>query len=118
MARTNFESLEVYRRAEDLADALWEIVVHWDPFAKGTVGEQLVRAADSVPANLAEGSGRGTVRDKQRFVRIGRGSLYETQNWLRRAYRRKLLDEQQVDALKPQVDALAPMLNAYLRSIQ
>ena len=118
MTRTNFESLEVYRRSEELADTVWKIVAQWDPFAKSTVGKQLVRAADSAPANIAEGTGRGTAKDRQHFVRVARGSVYETKNWLRRAYRRNLLTEEQVGTLKPHVDALAPMLNAYLRSIR
>jgi four helix bundle protein len=118
MTRTNFETLEVYRRSEELADLVWGVVIGWGPFAKSTVGKQLVRAADSAPANVAEGTGRGTVKDKQHFVRVARGSVYETKNWLRRAYRRSLLTDEQVGALKPHVDALAPMLNAYLRSIR
>ena len=81
------------------------------------IGKQLVRAADSVGANIAEGSGRGTFADNKRFVRIGRGSFHETQYWLRRAYKRQLLTSAQIDRLKPLVDELGPTLNAYLRSI-
>lgn len=117
MAKTNFENLEVYRRAERLADLIWDIVAGWDSFAKTTMGGQLVRAADSVAANIAESSGRGTAKDKQHFLRISRGSLYETKNWLRRAYQRGLLSESRIAELKPEVDALAPMLNAYFRSM-
>ena len=117
MTRTNFEKLHVYQMSEDLADTIWEIVTDWDFFARDTVGKQLVKAADSVGANIAEGTGRGTARDKRHFVRIARGSLYEAKHWLRRAYRRNLLTEEQIQQLKPLIDALAPMLNAYLRSI-
>ena len=117
MARTNFEKLEVYQLSERLADAIWDIVIPWDWLAKDTLGKQLVRAADSVGANIAEGSGRGTYKDNRRFVRTARGSLNETQHWLRRAYRRKLLNDEQVAVLKPLVDELAPRLNAYLNSI-
>ncbi len=117
MARTNFEKLRVYQLSEKLADEVWEIVLTWNVFAKSTVGEQLVSAADSVGANISEGSGRGTFADNRRFVRIARGSLSETQHWLRRAYRRKLLTEAQVDRLRQIIAELAPSLNAYLKSI-
>jgi four helix bundle protein len=76
-----------------------------------------VRAADSIGANIAEGSGRGTHSGNQRFVRIARGSLNESQHWLRRAYLRKLLTREQVTNIKTVLDELAPSLNAYLRSI-
>ena len=117
MAKTNFEKLDVYRLSEEIADLIWEIVDTWPAFARDAVGKQIVRAADSIGANIAEGVGRGTHLDNKRFVRNGRGSLCETQHWLRRAYRRKLLTASQVSKLKPLVDELAPRLNAYLKSI-
>ncbi|MBI5384990.1 MAG: four helix bundle protein [Verrucomicrobia bacterium] len=117
MAKTNFENLEVYRLSERLADGIWDVVAGWDSFAKTTVGKQIVRAADSIGANIAEGVGRGSHADNKRFVRTARGSLNETQHFLRRSYRRKLLTTAQVETLKPVVDELAPRLNAYLRSI-
>ncbi|MEK7685428.1 MAG: four helix bundle protein [Verrucomicrobiota bacterium] len=116
-SRTAFEKLRVYRWAENLADEIWNVVLGWDSFAKDTVGKQIVKAADSIGANIAEGTGRGTYQDNRRFVRIARGSLNETQHWLRRAYRRKLLAAHQIQTIKTLVDNLGPQLNAYLKSI-
>lgn len=116
MPRTNFETLEVYRLAERLADSIWPVVREWDPFARRTVGAQLVRAVDSISANIAESNGRGTTKDRRHFLLVARGSLYETQNWLRRAYRRDLLTAEQVEHIRPMLEALTPMLNAYIRT--
>ncbi len=117
MAKAKFLELRVYRLAEELVDAVYEVVLPWDRLDRNTVGEQLIRAIDSVGANIAEGYGRGSFADNRRFVRIARGSLNETQHWLRRAYRRNLLTEEQTARLKPLLDELAPKLNAYLKSI-
>jgi len=117
MEKTNFEKLQVYQLAEKLADEIWSVVRGWDYFAKDTVGRQIVKAADAIGANLAEGSGRGSVLDNRRFVKIARVSLYETKHWLRRAYRRTLLTKKQVDDLIPIIVALLPKLNAYYRSL-
>jgi four helix bundle protein len=117
MARTNFESLKVYQLSEQLADSIWEIVLEWNAFARDTVGKQLVKAADSVGANIAEGTGRRTYIDNRRFVIIARGSLNETKHWLRRAFKRQLLSTKQINKIKPIIDELAPKLNAYLNSI-
>jgi four helix bundle protein len=117
MARTNFEKLQVYQLAEKLADEIWRVARKWDYFARDTVGKQVVRAADSIGANIAEGTGRGSFQDNRRFVRIARGSLYETRHWLRRAYNRELLTSEQVDKMRPLIDNLTPMLNSYLKSI-
>lgn len=61
MASVSFEDLRVYQLAETLADDVWNIVVAWDAFARDTVGKQIVKAADSIGANIAEGTGRGTL---------------------------------------------------------
>ena len=117
MSKTSFENLDVYRLAEKMADEVWSVVADWDYFAKNSVGMQLVDAADSVSAIIAEGCGRFNYKDNARFIRIARGSMYETKNWLRRAYRRGLLSDAQIEKLKPILDELLPKLNAYLRSI-
>jgi four helix bundle protein len=115
MERADFEKLKVYKLAEKLADEIWPIVLQWNELAKDTVGKQIVRAADSIDANLAEGRGRYNFQDNRRFTRIARGSLNETRHWLRRAYTRKLLTSEQVDTLKPIIDELSLKLNAYLK---
>jgi len=117
MAKPAFQSLHVCRLAERLSDEIWPVAREWDDFARDTVGKQLVRAADSIGANIAEGCGRGSYQDNRRFVRIARGSLNETTHWLRRAYCRSLVPAAQVDALRPLLDELSPRLNAYLKSI-
>jgi len=108
----------VYRLAEDISDRVWLIVENWQDLARNTVGTQLIRSADSIGANIAEGAGRATYRDNCKFINYARGSLYETKHWLRRAYRRQLLPSDEVDFLKPMLDELTPRLNAYLRSIR
>ena len=117
MPRTNFENLRVYRFAEELSDNVWSIVLKWDCFARDTIGKQLIRSTDSIGANIAEGEGRGSYQDNRRFIKIARGSLQETQHWLRRAFKRQLLNDDEVQQLKDLLDKLGPTLNAYLRSI-
>ncbi len=115
MATLDFEDLQVYQLAEKLADDIWKMVSVWEIFAKDTVGKQMVRSADSIGANIAEGSGAGSFKDNQRYVRIARASLYETRHWLRRAHRRGLLTVDQTRQTKLLMDELAPRLNAFLR---
>ncbi len=116
MGRPDFENLEVYKLSEKLANLIWDIVSDWNYFAKDTIGKQIVRSADSIGSNIAEGNGRYNSKDNQRFVKIARGSLYEKIHWLRLACYRKLITEQQVSKIKPLVDELSPRLNAYLKS--
>lgn len=115
MERSAFETLEVYQIAEDIADGIWQIAVRWDSFARDTIGKQLVRAVDSIGANIAEGHERSSQIDHRRFLRIVRGSTNETKHWLPRAYRRGLLTEAEVGDLTPGMERLAPKRNVYLR---
>jgi four helix bundle protein len=117
MARSAFEQLDIYRLSERVADEIWRIVVRWNNFAKDTVGKQLVRAVDSIGANIAEGHGRGSDPEHRRFIKVARGSMNETAHFLRRAYRRDLLKASQIERLKPTFEELAPRLNAYLNAI-
>ena len=113
----SFEDLDVYGLAETLWDRVWDIVINWSSFAQNTLGYQLVKASDSIGANIAEGFGRFHFAENRQFARISRGSLYETRHWLRRAYKRDLLNEQEVKNLRELLDELAPRLNAYIKSI-
>ncbi len=117
MAAKRFQELRVYQLSEKLADDIWKIVEGWNFFAKDTIGKQIVRSADSIGANIAEGLGRGSFQENRRFIKIARGSLNETQHWLRRAYTRNLLTTEQINAIKTIINELAPKLNSYLNSI-
>lgn len=117
MPSLKLEELRVYQLAEEVADVTWSIVNGWESFAKEAFGKQLVRAADSIGANIAEGFGRGSFADNKRFVRIARGSLYEVRHFLRRAARRGLVPLEHRQRLHPLLKELPPVLNGYLTSI-
>lgn len=112
--KTKFEDLEIYKLSEKLSDEVWDMVIKWEHFAKITIGVQLVNAADGVGSNIAEGSGKGSYIDFRRYVKISRGSLYETKHWLRRAYARKLMSQQETEKIKPLIDELLPRINAFI----
>ena len=88
------EKLEVYNIAEEFSDRIWNIVVEWDYFKKDTIGKQLVRAADSISANIAEGYGRYFYKESKQFYFYSRGSIQETKSWLSKCLRRKIISSE------------------------
>jgi four helix bundle protein len=92
-------------------------VSKWDRLAQDTLGKQLINSADSIGANIAEGTGRGSFADNRRFARIARASLFEVKHWLRRAYNRDLLTETQIDLFQQLIEELTPKLSSYINSI-
>jgi four helix bundle protein len=113
--RTGFENLRVYGLAEEIADIVWEIVIKWDRLPQDTVGKQLIKSADSIGANIAEGTGRASFADNRRFARIARGSLFELKHWLRRAFKR--LAQKEGMSLLELIQELTPKLSAHISSI-
>jgi four helix bundle protein len=111
------EDLELYQLAESFSDEIWFIVLEWDYFAKDTLGKQMVRAADSIGANVAEGFGRFHFKENKNFCYFSRGSLIETKGWLTKAKTRKLISENQYVEYLNKLSTIHLKLNAYIKHI-
>ncbi len=111
---TKYEDLEIYKLSENLSDKIWDIAIEWDSFTKDTIGKQIVKASDSIGANIAEGSGRGSYVDYKRFLKISRGSLFETKHWSKKAFNRKLFNEIDYSEIIKTIDELIPRLSAFI----
>jgi four helix bundle protein len=108
---SDFRQLAAYRLAVEVADSMHSVASRWDSFDRWSLGVQLVRAADSIGANIAEGMGRWHGPDRRRFLFIARGSLYETEHWMLRAEKRGLLEPGTNDRL----GEVARALNGLIR---
>ncbi|MDY3554875.1 four helix bundle protein [Gemmata sp. JC717] len=82
MGFVRVRDLEVYKLAEEVADAMGRTAERRTNFARDTAGKQLLKAADGIGANIAAGS----FRDSRRYGPIARGSFNGTQHRLRRAF--------------------------------
>lgn len=108
--------LDIYKLAEELSDLIWNDFDRWEPKVQKTVGYQIIRASDSISANLAEGFGRYSPSDRKRFYVYSRGSLEETKAWLRKLYRRNVILKEKMDKYKTIIDILGPKLNAFIKT--
>jgi len=72
----DYEKLDMYQVSIQFLALAIKII---DKLPKGnaTIGDQFKRASLSVPLNIAEGTGKNTKADKQRFYTIARGSAME-----------------------------------------
>lgn len=84
-----------YKRAFNLSNYVWDIVIQWDWFSKRTVGAQFTTAIDSISANIAEGFGRYGKKDKVKFYFYSFGSVKESLDWNEKSKIRKLLTPEQ-----------------------
>lgn len=111
------ENLEVYSISMELSEKIWALVNSWSLFEKNSIGIQIVRAADSVSANISEGFGRYHYNESKHFLYYARGSLFETRTWLKKAMSRNLIKESDYEELERQYIRLGVKLNNYIKVI-
>lgn len=74
----SFFDLRVYKEAKALVKEVYILLDKFPKFEVYALGDQLRRAVVSVPSNIAEGSGRSSIKEKIHFLEIAYGSLTET----------------------------------------
>jgi four helix bundle protein len=110
-----FRDLEVYERSAALADAVRAEVHGWNRLDKWTAGVQLIRAADSVGANIADATGRWSHPDQVRFLFMARGSAHELEHWIARAASRQLRCPAGADE---EARRISRMLNGLIKALK
>lgn len=87
-----FQTLDVWKKSAEFADLMIQISEEFPSKYQYSFGDQLRRAALSVPNNIAEGNGRRTKTDSNHFYSISKGSVYECVNIIIILEKRSLVD--------------------------
>jgi len=111
------EDLNVYQLSMEIGEKIWNITHKWDYFSIDTIGKQLVKAVDSIAANLSEGFGRYHFKDRKNFCYYARGSLFEGKTWLIKAHDRGLVSDNDFHIFFNEIEILGVKLNNYINSI-
>lgn len=107
--------IDAYKIAFNLSNYVWDLIVKLDRFSKDTLGIQFVRAVDSISANIAEGFGRYSKKDKVKFFRIGFGSMYESLDWNEKALMRKLISKTDYDYIYSELQKLPKLIHQLIK---
>ncbi|HET9057135.1 MAG TPA: four helix bundle protein [Chitinophagaceae bacterium] len=107
--------IDAYKIAFHLSNYVWDVVINWEPFAKRTIGEQFVGAADSISANIAEGFGRYFKKDKIKFYRYSAGSVKECFDWNEKSKMRSLLKQKEYDFIFGELQKLPEAMNRLIK---
>jgi len=108
------ENLEIWKCGIDLVKEIYEITRTWPREEIYGLTSQMRRAAVSVPANLAEGVGRGGKGEVARFAQIALGSLYELDTLCVIAGRLGLSDEGMLAELRKTVSSLCKRISSFI----
>ena len=117
LRKFSFENLEVYEKACALVSNVYRIQNDLPKEERFGLGDQIRRAAVSILANLAEGSGRQSIKEKVHFIEISYGSLMEVFCEFQTACDIGYMKEEQLNALRQQFTDIAKMLSGLRNSM-
>ena len=112
-----FENMNAWQEARKLVVDVYQLLDSFPNFEKYALCDQIRRAIVSVPSNLAEGSGRTSLKEQIHFYEISYGSLMETYNQLIIASDLKYIGEDSITTLRSRIDTVARMLNGLRSSL-
>ena len=112
-----FENMKAWQEARKLVVEVYQLLDEFPNLEKYALCDQIRRAIVSVPSNLAEGSGRVSLKEQLHFYEISYGSLMETYNQLMIAADLDYIDEDSLETLRPKIDVVARMLNGLRSSL-
>jgi len=110
------KDLKIYQKALIIGNKSWEIYKNFTWQVKKTIGDQFIRAIDSIGANIAEGYGRFHYLDRIKFYYNARGSLLESLHWLELLKNRDLITGKDYSSMFNLLEDLNLSLNAFIKS--
>ncbi len=110
-AISSYRDLDVWQRGMDFATEVYALTKRMPKAEEYRLIGQVLRAAASVPANIAEGNARGTRKEYAQHVSIARGSLAEAETFLTLAVRTGMLDTEEAAPALALADQLGRQLN-------
>ncbi|MCB9284550.1 MAG: four helix bundle protein [Lewinellaceae bacterium] len=113
-----FEELDAWRNAHQFVLSLYKFTGSFPKEERFALVDQMRRAAVSIPANIAEGTGKKSVKEILRFFYISRGSLEESKYHLLLARDLKYLSLKEFDELKEKINTTGRLLNALITSLE
>jgi len=114
----NYRNLGAWQHADELTVQIYRVTRQFPSSEIYGITSQLRRAAYSVPANIAEGSGRESNADYLRFLSMARGSLAETEYFLHLAHRLEYLTEDDWNQLTGQVNQTFAALDGLMKAVR
>ena len=115
---SDFKNLQVWQEAQDFASKIYDSTTEFPVSEQYNLTSQLRRAALSISANIAEGTGRSTQRDYCSFLFNARGSNKEVESHLHFAHKRNYIGLAKYHELLEHCTKIGKMLTNLIKSVQ
>jgi four helix bundle protein len=113
-----WKDLEVWKLAHSGVLRIYEVTKFFPSDERFRLIDQLCRAAASVPANIAEGKGRSSLREYLQFLSIARGSVEEVKYFVLLAKDLHYLENDDYEEINADYDRVGKMLNGLMTSLR
>ncbi len=114
----SFEDLEIWKLSHSLVLEIYKVVKTFPKSEDYILTKQVIRSAQSIPTNIAEGMGRFSKKEFLQFLIISRGSVEETKYHLILARDLGYLEENLFKELKNNYTILGKKINSLISSIK
>lgn len=115
---SQYQQLEVWRTAIQLAKDVYFLSAGFPKDELYGLTAQMKRAAVSISANIAEGSGRQYKKDALQFLFISRGSAYELETLVVLAQETWIISGDNFIQIKSGIEKTLKLLNGYIKYIK
>ena len=116
MKTFSFEKLIAWQKARELALEIYKITKLFPKDELFGITSQMRRCSVSVASNLAEGSGRNSIKDKARFTEIAYGSALELLNQLILSFDFEYIEEQKYIEIREKITEVTVLINGLYKS--
>ena len=114
----SYRDLAVWQRSMSLAEGVYRLTSKYPRTEQFGLTSQTRRASVSIPANIAEGYGRGSRPSFIQFLKIAQGSLKELETHLLLAERIDITPSGSTETMLDEADQIGKMLRALIASLQ
>jgi four helix bundle protein len=114
----SFFDLRVYEESKELVKSVYQLLEKFPKYETYALGDQLRRAVVSVPSNIAEGSGRFSIKEKIHFIEIAYGSLTECLCQLDIAHDLEYITDEEFNNEKERINIIGKQLSGLRSSFQ
>jgi four helix bundle protein len=114
----SFENLVVWKKAREFKNEVFQLVKNFPSEEKYRLTDQLIRSSRSIAAQIAEGHGKRTNKDKIKYCTQARGSLSETINHLIDAFDCSYINAEQLQRFRGKILEVERILNGYIRYLK
>ncbi|SKB72874.1 four helix bundle protein [Acetoanaerobium noterae] len=113
----DFTQLKVWHKAIELSDLIYGILGNFPKFEEYATKSQIIKSANSVSANIAEGNSQYSVKRELYHINIAIGSTMETKSWLLLCLRRNYITQEQLNQINLVLEEIIKMLHGYRKNL-